>query len=163
MRFTMSMLVFALVATAGVARAEVHKNGKGKVSVDIPSSWKVKNEKGGLLVGESKDDAVGLLFWVVDKGDADEAIKLLDKALEGKLTDVKWPNRPEKADINGLRGIKNVGTAVVNGKQAYIMVAVVGPTPTKKGVIIFGAIEQSKLTEHKAELSNIFESLAPIR
>jgi hypothetical protein len=34
---------------------------------------------------------------------------------------------------------------------------------TNKGVIIFGAIEQSKLTEHKAEVTNILDSLKPVK
>jgi len=161
MRLTIPTLLIALAASSGVAHAELHTNGPGKVSVDIPSSWKVKIEKGGVMTGASKDDAVGLLFWVVEKASADDAIKLLDKALAGKLSNVKWPHRPEKANINGLNGIKNVGTGVVNGKDAFIMIAVVGPTPTKKGVIVFGMIEQSKLLEHKAELTNIFDSLTP--
>jgi predicted Zn-dependent protease len=159
MRLIVISLAIALVSGTGVAHAKVHTHAKGKVSVDIPTAWKVKQEKTGVLVGESQDKAVGLLFWVVEKTDAKGAIAQLDKAVEGKITNIKW-NKPQQASINGMTGIKNVGTATIEGKEAFIMVAVVGPTPSQMGVIIFGAIEQSKLTEHRAELSNIFDSLA---
>lgn len=161
MRFALSC-VFVVLSTLGVARADKHHHEAGKVEIDVPGTWKVKKDK-GMLVGESKDQAVGLMFWVVDKGNVDDAIGLLDKALAGKVTDVKWPRKPEAADLNGLRGIKNVGAARIKGKDSFIMVAVLGPTPSKKGVIVFGAIEQAKLTEHKAELENIFASLRPMK
>ena len=154
----MRLAFLALVMTASLAFAGKHTHDAGKVEIDIPDTWKV-DKKQGILVGESKDKAVGLMFWVVDKGDVKEAIKLLDKALEGKMTDVKWPKKPQNTTHNGLKGIKNTGTAKVNGKDAYVMVAVLGPTATKKGVIVLGVIDQTKVTEHKAELENIFASL----
>ena len=170
-----SILAFTIVSLFGIgsAGAEIRTNTTGQVSVDIPSSWIItdtskgqtpaqKKASAGLLVAKSKDDAVGLLFWVVDKSDAKQPIKLLDKALEGKVKDVKW-DKPQDANINGMKGIKNAGTAMIDGKDAIVMVAVVGPTPTKKGVIIFGAIDKAKITEHKAELVNIFDSLKPVK
>jgi hypothetical protein len=146
----------------GTAGAEVRTSQSGKVSVDIPSSWKVKSDKSGILVGESKDDAVGLIFWVVDKFDVTESLEKLDQAVKGKITKIKW-EKAKKAQVNGLKGIRNVGTAEIKGKPAYLMLVIVGPTPTNKGVIVFGAIEQRKLTEHKAELVNILDSLKPVK
>jgi len=160
MRAATVLIVVAMLASA--AFAEVRTSKAGAVSVDIPSAWKVEANKNEVLAAESADKSVGLMFWVVDKSDAKEAIKLLDKALEGKVTAAKW-GKPAEANINGMKGIKNVGTAKVAGKDAFVMLAIVGPTPTKKGVIVFGAIEQSKLNEHKAELSNIFDSLKPVK
>lgn len=160
MRLAIATLIIAL--GFGTAAAEVRTSPTGKVSVDIPSSWKVKSESAELLVGESKDDAVGLMFWVVDKFDVTEALEKLDGAVKGKITKIKW-EKAKKAEINGMKGIRNVGTAVIKGKDAYLMLAIVGPTPSNKGVIVFGAIEQSKLTEHKAELVNILDSLKPVK
>ena len=171
-RSILAITIMSLFAI-GSAGAEVRTNTAGQVSVDIPSSWTIadpgkgktpaqKKAAAGLLVAKSKDDAVGLIFWVVDKSDAKQAIKLLDKALEGKVKNIAWDNKkPLDANINGMKGIKNTGSALIEGKEALVMVAVVGPTPTKKGVIIFGAIDKAKVTEHKAELVNIFDSLKP--
>lgn len=161
MRLGIVTVVFAAVIGLGTAQAEVKTNASGKVSVDIPSAWKIETNPKvpGMMTAESKDKAVGLIFWVLDKGDIKEAVGLLDKALEGKVADWKWQGKPAEANLDGMKGIKNVGTAKVEGKDAFVMVAVVGPTPSKKTVLIFGAIEQSKLTEHKAELSNIFDSI----
>jgi hypothetical protein len=160
MRLAIATLIVAL--GVGTAAAEIRTSQSGKVSVDIPSSWTVKSDKTGLLVGQSKDDAVGLMFWVVDKFDVTESLEKLDAAVKGKITKIKWETA-KKAEINGLKGIRNVGTAEIKGKPAVLMLAIVGPTPSNKGVIIFGAIEQSKLTEHKAELVNVLDSLKPIK
>lgn len=158
----MRLALLALVMMASLAFAEKHTHDAGKVEIDIPGTWKI-DKRNALLVGESKDKAVGLLFWVVEKGDVKEAIKLLDKELEGKITDVKWPKKPRNTTHNGLKGIKNTGTAKTNGKDVYVMLAVLGPTPSKKGVIVLGVIDQTKVTEHKAELENIFASLKPVK
>jgi hypothetical protein len=156
-----ALVAFVIALCAGSAVAEVRTNKAGGVSVDIPSAWKVDVNKNGVLAAESADKTIGLMFWVVEKADAKESLKLLDKGLEGKVTAIKW-GKASEANINGMKGIKNAGTAKVAGKDAFVMLAIVGPTPTKKGVIVFGAIEQSKLSEHKAELSNIFDSLKPV-
>ena len=148
------------VIVAG-ARAEVRTNTVGKVKIDIPSSWTVTSDSKvtGLTVGESKDKAVGLMFWVLDKHDTDAALKQLAAALEGKMTEAKW-GKPEQADIHGLKGIRNAGTAKLAGKDAVVMVAAVGPTPSGKGVLMFGAIDAGKLKQHEAEVKAVFDSLA---
>lgn len=160
MRIGLPMVVIA--ALTAPAAAELKKHAGAQVEIDLPSSYTSKVESGGMLIARSADDSVGLLFWVVEKSNAEEAIKLLDAQLEGKVTDATW-GKLAKANYHGLRGLRNVGTAKIAGKAAYTMVAVLGPTPTKKGLIVFGAIEQSKLAEHKAELAGIFASLKPSR
>ena len=65
------------------------------------------------------------------------------------------------ANNNGMKGIRNAGTATIDGKEAVLMLAIVGPTPTKKGVVVFAAVEKAKLDSHKTELGNIFDSLHP--
>jgi len=167
------ILAFTIATLLGVsaAGANVHVNATGQVSLDIPSSWKVtdstkgKTQKGGssgMLVAQSKDDAVGLIFWVVGKADAKQAIKFLDNALRDKIKDAKW-DKAQDANINGMKGIRNGGTATIDGKEAVLMLAIVGPTPTKKGVIVFAAVEKAKLATHKTELGNIFDSLQPVK
>lgn len=156
-----AILIYALVLSVSFASAEKHSHPGGKVEIDIPGTWKVE-KRDSMLVGRSKDDAVGLVFWIVDSPNVDQAVAKLDKALAGKITDWKWPKKPQKTVLNGMKGIKNVGTAKANGKDAHVMVAVLG-TPTKKGVIVVGVIDAAKVTEHKAELENIFASLKPMK
>jgi hypothetical protein len=162
----MNKLLLALaftVATASSAAAEIHTHPGANVSIDIPSSWTVTKDKTGMLLGRSKDDAVGLMFWVVDTTDAQKAIALLDKQLAGKFTDVKWPGGPKKFDKNGLSGIRNAGTAKVNGKDAVVLVGVAGGKKLAKGVIVFGAIDVAQAKAHSAELEGIFDSLKATR
>lgn len=160
MRLGLSLLAIMILSAAAGADTQTH--GGAKVSITVPEGYTSKIEAGDILVMQSKDGTVGLLLWVVEKADAAEAIKLLDKGLEGKVSDAKW-GKLTKTNINALKGIKNVGTATVMGKPAFTMVAILGPTPTKKGLIVFGAVEQSKLKEHKAELAGIFASLKPTK
>ncbi len=151
-------LAFTVAAVAPAA-AEIHTHAGAKVSIDIPSSWKVGTDKNGLLVGRSADDAVGLLFWALDTSEAGKAFATLDKQVGGKLTDMKWPNKPQTWKKNGLSGFRNAGTAKFEGKDVLVIVGVAGGKKEKQGVIVFGAIDVAKGKEHKAELENIFASL----
>jgi len=141
----------------GTAAAEVRTNKSAGISIDVPSAWKV-DVKGEVMSGESADKAVALMFWVVDKSDAKEAMKLLDKQIDKVVKDGKW-EKPSDITVNGMKGLHSDGTGTVNGKAADMMVAILGPTPTKKGIIIFAAVEHAKLDAHKAELKDIFASL----
>ena len=171
MRSSILAFTIAMLFGVGAAGAGVHVNAVGQVSLDIPSTWKVtdsskgKTQKGGssgMLVAQSKDDAVGLIFWVVGKADTKQAIKFLDNLLRDKIKNAKW-DKPQDANINGMKGIRNAGTATIDGKEAVLMLAIVGPTPTKLGVVVLAAVEKAMLDSHKTELGNIFDSLQPVK
>lgn len=148
-------------AASGLARAEVRTNKTAGISIDIPTTWKVEG-KGDVMTGESSDQAVGLMFWVVDKGDAKEALKTLDKQVDKVAPKATW-EKPADITINGMKGIHVDGKGAVNGKQADLMVAILGPTPTQKTVIIFAAVEHAKLEPYTMELKDIFGSLKPAK
>lgn len=160
MRTVLSAIV-VLCCVGGAVGAEVRTSKSGGVSIDIPSAWKVEI-KGDLMVGASADDAVGLAFWVVDKSDVKEVLKALDKQVEKMVSKAKW-EKPVDITINGLKGIVIDGKGLIKGKQAELSVAIFGPTPTKKGIVILGGVEKSKLDVHKAELKDIFASLKPVK
>jgi hypothetical protein len=153
--------IAVVVVASGIASAEVRPNKTAGISIDIPTTWKVEG-KGDVMTSESTDQAVGLMFWVVDKGDAKEALKTLDKQVDKVAPKAKW-EKPADIDINGMKGVHVDGKGTVNGKQADLMVAIVGPTPTAKTVIIFAAVEHAKLEPYTMELKDIFGSLKPMK
>ena len=151
-------LAFTVAAVAPAA-AELHSHAGARVSIDIPSNWNITKDKAGILVGTSADNAVRLLFWATDPSNATKAIATLDKTLDGALTDVKWQGKPQKWKKNGLSGIRNLGTAKLDGKDVVVLVGLAGGKGAKQGVIVFGAIEIGKAKAHKAEVEGIFDSL----
>jgi hypothetical protein len=152
------LIVLTVLLIAETASAGTHTHPGAKVSLEIPSSWKVTTEK-GMLIGRSADKTVALLFWVVDTSDAEKALSTLDKELGGKVTQIKWPGAPKKFEKNGLSGIRNAGSAKVDGKDAVVLIGLAGGKKEKKGVIVFGMIETAQAKAHGAELEAIFESL----
>src|SRR4029077_1698840 len=129
------------------------------VSIDIPSGWKVeyKNE---MMIGTSSDDAVGLVFWAVDKADYKEALKQADKIIDKVVDKAKW-DKPAELELNGMKGIYMDGKGKVKGKKADLTVAIFGPTPTKKAIVVLGACDHDKMKAHEVELKDIFTSLKP--
>ncbi len=153
--------IVMVLLLAGVAHAEVRTSKEAGISIDIPSSWKLQ-AKGDVMVGESKDQAVGLMFWVIDKGQVKDALKVVEKQVGKVVTDQKW-NKPVDRKLNGMTGFEFDGTGKIGGKPADVMVAVLGPTPTQKAIVLFAAVESAKLAEHKAELGDIFGSIKPVK
>jgi len=155
------LAAIVVVLLNAVAAAEVHTNNTAGISIDIPSVWKI-DAKGEVMIGESADKTVGLMFWVVDQADAKQALKLLDKQLEKVVVKPSW-QKPKDLTINNLKGMSVDGKGTVEGKKADLMVALLGPTPTNKGIIVFAAVEHAKAEPHKVELMNIFASLKPVK
>jgi len=158
MRLGLSAIIVCL---SSAASAEIHTNNTAGISIDIPSVWKL-DSKGEVMTGQSADDTVGLMFWVIDQADSKEALKLLDKQIDKVVTRASW-EKPKERAINGLKGFSVDGKGTVAGKQADLMVALLGPTPTHKGIIVFAAVEHAKAEPHKVELMNIFASLRPAK
>jgi hypothetical protein len=144
-----------------VAQAEVRTSKAAKVSIDIPAAWKM-DVKDDLMRGESADKAVALMFWVVESGDVKEATKKLDHELYQAIAKLKW-EAPRKATINGLTAAYVDGHGYSVNKIVDLQVVVVGPTPSKKGVIVVAAVDHMKLEGHTAELDAIFKSLRPVK
>jgi hypothetical protein len=156
------LLALIIVLGCSVANAEVHRHAEGKISIEIPDSWKVVKDKAGLLFGVSKDNTVGLVLWVVEPTRMGKSILELDKLLASQVTDVKW-EAPDTVDLNGFTGSQTVGTAKVGGKPALVQRAIIGLTPSNKSVILFVAVEQGTFARNEKMLGNILASLKPLK
>lgn len=159
---TLSFLVSLVVLTfAGDADAKPFKSKTGQVEVTIPDSWKTDGEKDVLLTAMDPKEEVALVFMVVDKSDVDPAVKELEKQIGPMLKDQKW-GKAKDIELNGLKGMVMDGTAKVQGKNAELSIVIL-KTPSKKGLILFGAIEASKKKVHEPALVEILKSLKPTK
>jgi hypothetical protein len=154
-------LVVSLLTVSAAARADVHIAKAGKVSIDVPKTYKLTT-KDDLVSGASADNAVAIFVWIVDQPDAKQAIDLLEPQIKGMVKGQKWDG-PTTAKVHGLDGFYFGGTGHSVSTTVALFVEVMGPTPTKKGVIVFAAIDATKLKDHEAEIKAIFGSLAPVK
>jgi len=154
---TRLLLVIALCALGGIAGATPRTSKAGKVSIDVPASWRVIVTD-DTMKGESGDKEVALLSWVVDSADVAAATKKLDGELYGAVAHLTW-GKPRKARVHGLRASYVDGTGRAVGGTLDVKVIVVGPTPTKKGLIVVAAVTHAKLAAHAAEIQTLFQSI----
>jgi hypothetical protein len=157
------VLVLTLLCLSTAARADVHASKAGKVSVNIPTKWTV-TPKDELVRAVSPDGEIAFVMWVVETTDTKTALKTLEGELYSSIQGLKWVDKVKKLKIGRLPAtwVEGVG---INGRgvQLDLLVVIAGPTPAKKGVIMFAAIEHDKLAANGKTIQAVFKSLKPTK
>lgn len=152
-----------LVLLTGVAYGDVHTSKTAKVSVDVPKKWAI-DAKDDVIRAASPDNAVAFILLVVDSTDTKEALTRLEGELYSSIQGLKWFDKVRKLKINKLPATWVEGAGVnVQAAQLDVLVVVAGPTPTKKGVIMFAVVDHAKLKTHRKTIQTIFQTLKPIK
>lgn len=161
MRLSLSLL--CLVLAGGVAGADVYKSKAAKVSLDIPKKWTV-DAKDDLIRGASPNSEVAVVMWVVDSPDVKAALTKLEGELYSSIKNLKWVDRTKKLKVNKLRGtwVEGVGLSS-RATQLDVIVFVAGPTPAKKGVILFAVVDHEKYEANRSAIQSIFATLKPTK
>jgi hypothetical protein len=161
MRVLFSFVILALVG--GVAAADVHKSQAAKVSIDIPKKWQV-DAKDELIRAVSPNSEVAVVMWVVDTPEVKAALTKLEGELYSSIQGLKWFDKTKKLKVNKLAGswIEGVGVSA-RQTQLDVIVLVAGPTPTKKGVILFAVVDHDKYAANRSAIQSIFGTLKPTK
>jgi hypothetical protein len=159
--FAIAAALTIVTATAAHAAPLVSKSGR--VSVEAPKGWKVEAQ-GDTLVGmEDPAGEAGVLLMVIDQGEAEKALQVIDKLVGAVLTNAKWSSKPAKMNLNGMSAIRLDGTGVMDGKAVTVALIIAGPTPAGKGVIALAGIQTDKLNKHLATVKGVFGTVKPIK
>lgn len=159
-----TFVVFVILAlVGGVATADVHKSQAAKVSIDIPKKWQV-DAKDELIRAVSPNNEVAVVLWVVDSPDVKPALTKLEGELYSSIQGLKWVDKTKKLKVNKLAGtwIEGVGVSA-RSTQLDVIVLVAGPTPTKKGVILFAVVDHDKFEANRSAIQSIFGTLKPTK
>jgi hypothetical protein len=161
MRLSLSLLCLVLVS--GVAAADVYKSKAAKVSVEIPKTWSV-DAKDELIRAASANNEVAVVMWVVDTPDVKPALTKLEGELYSAIKSLRWVDKTKKLKVNKLKGtwVEGVG---VSGRatQLDVIVFVAGPTPAKKGVILFAVVDHDKYEANRSAIQSVFGTLKPTK
>jgi hypothetical protein len=161
MRLTLSLLIVLLAG--GVASANVYKLKPAKVSIDIPKQWTV-DVKDDLIRAASANNEVALVLWVADSPDVKAAVKKLEGQLYSSIQSLRWVDKTKKLKVNKLAGTWVEGVGVSSrSTQLDVIVFVGGPTPTKKGVILFAVVDHDKYEANRSAIQSIFGTLKPTK
>jgi hypothetical protein len=155
--------LLVLLMLAGAAHADVYTSKAAKASIDIPKKWSV-TATDELVRGVSPDNNVAFVFFVADSADTKAALTKLEGELYSSVQGLKWVDKTKKLKINKLPAtwVEGVGVAG-SGAQLDVLVVVAGPTPAKKGVVMFAAVEHDKLKANERAIQAIFQSLKPTK
>lgn len=158
-----ALALFVLLVTATAARADVHEVKAAKVSLDLPKKWSVE-VKDEMVRAASDDNEIAFALLVLDKPDTKAALTRLEGELYSAVQGLKWIDKTTKMTIHRLPSTLIQG-AGVSGRATTldVLVVVSGPTPAKKGVVMFAAVEHDKLKAHNKAIMAAFRSLRPTK
>jgi hypothetical protein len=161
MRSALALLVLLITATA--AGAEVHAVKTAKVSLDLPKKWSVE-VKDEIVRAASDNNEIAFALLVLDKPDTKAALTLLEGELYSAVQCLKWIDKTSKMTIHALPSTLIEGVGVTSRATTLdVLVIVSGPTPAKKGVVMFAAVEHDKLKANKKAIMTAFRSLRPTK
>ena len=151
----------ALLFSADLVQAEVLTHTGAKVQITVPDKWTQKKD-GDVLVVNSPDGGVGIVFVAVDSENMDAVFDELDKKLEQDTGAIEWENDGEASeeDINGMPAAEWNGSA--KDGALYVDVLVID-TPADKdlGIYWFTAADAEK--KNQADINTIVKGLKPLK
>lgn len=158
-----ALTLFVLLATATVAHAGVHAAKAAKVTIDLPAKWTVDTQD-EFIRAASDNNEVAFALLVVDKPDLKEALTRLEGELYSAVQGLRWIDKTTKLTIGKMPSTLVQGAGVSSRATALdVLVVVSGPTPAKKGVIMFAAVDHDKLKANNKAIMAAFKSLKPMK
>ena len=154
-----SSAIVAVLAASTVARADVKPAKAAKLSLDVPATWKV-TVTDDTMKGESKDKDIALLVWTIDSADVPAAEKKLEGELYRAVASLKW-GKATTGKVHGLPVTYFDGIGHVVGGDVDVKAQLVGPTKTKKVLLVVAAVAHAKVEAHTAEVKALFDSVQP--
>jgi predicted Zn-dependent protease len=161
-RLLLTAFAICLVAsTSTSASAEVRNHDKAKVSIDVPTGWKIDAGEDHMTIMDPKEE-VAFFMMVMEADDLDEAAKALDSEVNKAVKSVKWEGEPSELKLNGMDAIAVEGAGKIDGQAVDLGVLIV-VTPAHKALLVLGAVESSKSKAHEKDVEKLLNSIKPLK
>lgn len=160
MRTLIASALIVLAASVSATAAPIVSK-TGKVSVELPASWKTQAKGDTLLVAADAKKEIGVVFMITDPEATEATLAELRKAVGAKLKGETW-EAPSQLTLNGMTGLAIEGSGMMSDKKAALSVIIL-ETPAKKHVVLFGAVQADKEAAHAKEIEGILKSLKPTK
>ena len=148
----------ALAFNAAAQEARTFTHEAGGITFDLPAGWTAEPDGDQLTVSPA-GGGVGVVFWVTEEDDFDEATKALGEELGKQIKNLKFDGEPKEDTHNGMEHASVSGTGQVNGKDILFSADILA---AKKPVIVltFGSAEN--LQKHAEAYSKLVRSIKKV-
>ena len=155
--------ILVMLLGAAAARAERFESTDAAIGFELPDDYVITGKSDRAIAAQDPSGELEVLFVVVDGAtSAKDVLARLDAEISAVATGAEW-SKPKAVKHNGLGGFKLKGKARIGDKDVALGVLVLGPTRTKRGIVLVGATLDGKQSAHAAELAAILKSLKPTK
>ncbi|MEL6178161.1 MAG: hypothetical protein AAFS10_04365 [Myxococcota bacterium] len=144
------------------ANAENFTNVPAQIQFDAPDDWKSETEDGYMVVGP-KDEALALVFMVLESTELDAASKELDKALADDFKEITPDGEGEEMTLNGMSGFGIDAKAISkkSGKPVELGVLLL-KTTSGKILMVLGVADAGKLDAYQSKVTALVQTIRPM-
>ena len=128
------------------------------VTIAVPRGWRVSSTADTLSL-LSPNQAVLMMFFVVEADELDVALRAMDGTIARYLDDPQIRNR-RQTELNGMSAIVADGVGKMDGENVNVGIAL-ALTPIGKVLIVLGLARDSAPPERQREVQRIIRSIAP--
>jgi hypothetical protein len=150
-----------VVFLSGGAFATTLTHSGGKVEIGVPDGWK-SSQDGDTITLEPADEAMSVVFTIVDGDKADQVFEEIDKEVEKKVGEITWENggKPSEVDVNSMDGYEYNGSAQ-KGKLNIYCLAI--NTPSDKTVLLYWFSDEASDKKYEKDSTFILENIKPLK
>lgn len=161
MKLALPVIALCLLASSPAALAEPRTHSEAKVTIDVPTGWKVDAGEDHMTITDPKEE-IALFLIVLEAKDLDKAIKAMEKEVGKAVKDVEWDGEPQELKLNGMDAIALDGKGKIEGTDADLGVLLV-VTPAGKVLLVLGAVESARAKAHEKTLEKLLKSIKPVK
>ena len=154
------LFLFGLLTPFFKADAKNYPHEAAKVEISIPDSWEVGID-GDVLTAATPDDAINLVFSIIELNDIEAALDEVEKQLKSEFQEVTI-GEPEEIEINGMPALDWEGTATLDGVTITIGGSLI-ITPAEKTLFIFAAAAPELMAKYGEDIETIANGIKPMK
>lgn len=155
------LAVIATLTIASAARADQTINYPEKdpiFSISFPDGWKVTTEDQSVSAS-SPDDLVNMELIALEAEALDGAVDAAKESLEEELKGIKWLDKPESGELNGMKATFVNGQVVLEGVKMAVNCAIFAPKGADTFFMLFNIVPLESLKDHGDDVSKVLNSI----
>lgn len=126
-------------------------------SIAFPDDWDVEAEES--VSASSPDELVNMELIALEAEALDEAIDLAKESLAEELEGIKWDEKPEKGEMNGMDVTFLNAKVTIEDIEMAVNCAVFAPKGKDTFFMLFNIIPIESLEKHGESVSKILTSV----
>ena len=143
---------------AAAQGGKTYTHEAGGITFDLPAGWKAEPD-GDQLTVSPEGGGIGVVFWVTEEDDFEDAAKALGEELGKQVKNLKFDGEPKESTHNGMEHVAVSGSGQVGGQDILFSADLL---QAKKPVIVLTFGSNENLHKHAEAYTALVKSIKKV-